>query len=111
MQKRRARILVVDDEPLMAPAIRRALADADVRSVAAAADAMALVRDGERFDVILCDIMMPEMDGGALYQEIARAAPDQAERVIFMSGAIDHPTADGLLSTVPNPCLPKPLRP
>src|SRR5262245_41036450 len=94
----------------MGRAISRVLDGVDVRAVTGGSDALRLVRGGERFDVILCDILMPEMTGGEVYAGIAEQAREQADRIIFMTGEPDGPVAGGLLAQVPNPCLPKPLR-
>ena len=40
----------------------------------------------ERYDVILTDIRMPDLDGRALYQEIEQRWPERAERVVFVTG-------------------------
>jgi signal transduction histidine kinase len=84
---RRARVLVVDDEPLVGAAVRRDLApEHDVDVVTSGAEALARVRGGERFDLVLCDVVMPQMTGPQLAAELERAAPDQAERLLFMTG-------------------------
>ncbi|MBI5478717.1 MAG: response regulator [Deltaproteobacteria bacterium] len=64
---------------------------------------------GERFDVILCDLMMPVMTGMELYDELGRVAPEQRERVVFLTGGAFTPTARSFLSQVPNPRLEKPF--
>jgi len=40
----------------------------------------------ERYDVIVSDIRMPDLDGRALYREIERRWPEQARRVVFVTG-------------------------
>jgi PAS domain S-box-containing protein len=109
---RRGRILSVDDEPMIGAAITRALRqEHDVLALASAREAQARILRGERFDVILCDLMMPEMSGMELYEEIQRAAPEQAERMVFLTGGAFTPRARAFLSQVKNRCMEKPFTP
>ncbi|MBI5495633.1 MAG: response regulator [Deltaproteobacteria bacterium] len=107
---RRGRILVVDDERALATAIRRMLApDHDVETVIRARDAMDLVARGERFDMVLCDLLMPEMTGMDLHAEWTRTAPGHAESLVFMTGGAFTPRAREFLNRVSNPRLEKPF--
>jgi two-component system NtrC family sensor kinase len=45
----------------------------------------------ERYDVILTDIRMPDLDGRALYQQIEQRWPERAERVVFVTGDTSPP--------------------
>jgi PAS domain S-box-containing protein len=106
----RRRVLVVDDERLVGEAIARALSeDNDVDVVTEAEEALARVARGERYDVILCDLMMPVMTGMDLYAEIVRVAPKLAGRLVFMTGGAFTARARAFLESVVNPCLEKPL--
>jgi CheY-like chemotaxis protein len=107
---RRARVLVVDDEHLVAESLRLVLADEC--SVTATTDptrALADIAEGESFDVILCDVMMPVMNGVELRNRIESVAPDQAARIVFVTGGIVNPEVRALLESVPNAWLEKPL--
>ncbi|WP_375770579.1 ATP-binding protein [Archangium gephyra] len=106
----RARILVVDDEPYVTRALQRSLSpDHEVATVNGARAALKLLDQGNRFDLILCDVMMPGMTGMDLYAELNRATPDQAQRVVFMTGGAFTPRALSFLQEVSNPKLSKPL--
>jgi signal transduction histidine kinase/CheY-like chemotaxis protein len=83
---RSARVLVVDDDPLVGEALRRALREHEVHVETSGRVALELVRTGERFDRIVCDVMMPEMDGMAFREELARLDPAQAAAIVFMTG-------------------------
>ncbi len=84
---RRARILCVDDEPMVASAVKRLLRhDHDITTAGGAEEALALMRDGARFDVILCDLMMPQMTGMDLHAELERTIPEQAAVMVFLTG-------------------------
>ncbi len=106
----RRRVLVVDDERLVGEAIARALSEEnDVVVVTEAKQALEHVAKGERYDVILCDLMMPIMTGMDLYAEIVRMAPKLVGRLVFMTGGAFTPRARAFLESVVNPCLEKPL--
>ncbi|MFL5356071.1 response regulator [Archangium sp.] len=94
----RGRILVVDDEPMMGVAVRRTLQrEHDVVTLTSAREAHARLVGGEHFDVILCDVMMPEMSGMELHQELSRHAPALAERMVFLTGGAFTPNARAFL--------------
>jgi CheY-like chemotaxis protein len=110
--RRRGRVLVIDDEPLVARVVTRALKDAhEVIGLERATDAVELLRSGQRFDVILCDLMMPQMSGVDFYHEISQQAPDQAKVVVFLTGGAFTPRARRFLDEVPNRRLEKPFGP
>jgi CheY-like chemotaxis protein len=98
---RRGRILVVDDEAIVARAVERCLsAEHEVVSMVAARDALALLTAGTSFDLILCDLMMPDMTGMDFHRELAILAPEQAKKMVFFSGgAFTENARQFLLST------------
>jgi PAS domain S-box-containing protein len=106
----RARLLVVDDETVLATALGRALTpDFDVTVLGNGRDALRLLRDDPRFDVILCDLIMPELTGMDLFEELQRSHPALADRIIFMTGGTFTARARNFLAAVPNPALEKPF--
>jgi len=106
----RPRILVVDDEELIVTVIGRMLAaDFDVTATTHAEEALRRVRAGERFDAVVCDLMMPEMSGMALFEELQHEAPGLATRTVFLSGGVFKPEVRDFLDRVPNECLDKPF--
>ncbi len=107
---RRGRVLVVDDEPFIGNLIRRSLkADHDLTVLTSAREALALFDRGERFDAILCDLMMPDMTGMDLHAALHERFPDQAARMTFLSGGAFTPSATRFLDSVPNARLDKPF--
>ena len=108
--RRRGRILVVDDEPLLIRVVERTLAvEHDVVALSNAREALDRILAGERFDVILCDLMMPQMTGMDLHAELFRLVREQAERMIFLSGGAFTERARAFLAEIPNPCIDKPF--
>ena len=105
----RARVLIVDDERMVGEAIRRMLPDHEVTPVLSAAAALQRVRAGERYDVVLCDLMMPQMTGMELHAELTAVAPEQAQRMVFLTGGAFTPGAREFLADVTNPTVSKPF--
>ncbi|HYX90334.1 MAG TPA: ATP-binding protein, partial [Myxococcaceae bacterium] len=107
---RRGRVLVIDDEAMIGASVRRTLSqEHEVVSVTRAADALARLAEGERFDVILSDLMMPEMTGMELFEELSRRWPDLAQRVVFVTGGAFTSRAREFLERVPNRRVEKPF--
>jgi len=107
---RRARVLVVDDEVVITTTVRRLLsADHDVVTATRAVEAFQRIEAGERFDLILCDLMMPQMTGMELHDRIVQIAADQAARMVFLTGGAFTPTARQFLDRVPNQRIEKPF--
>jgi CheY-like chemotaxis protein len=108
---RQARVLVIDDQEAVGRALERTLRGCDVVVLTSATEALERVVGGERFDVILCDLMMPEVTGSELYDEILRQVPDQAARMIFITGGATTDQARKFLDHVALPVLAKPFDP
>jgi len=109
---RRAKVLVVDDEPHMGTAIARILSPLhDVIAVYSAREAITRLATEGDFDVILCDIMMPQMSGHDLYRALAQTSPALANRIVFMTGGPLSMRGATFLETVPNVQLEKPFSP
>lgn len=104
------KVLVVDDEPMIAKAVQRTLANEhEVIAAGSADEVLRRVREGERFDILLCDLMMPQMTGMELYAELSRIAPDQANRIIFLTGGAFTTRARAFLDENPNQRIEKPF--
>jgi PAS domain S-box-containing protein len=85
---RRLDVLVVDDEKLIVDLVRRLLegkhavvGETDARRALAL-----LLTEKAHFDVVLCDLMMPELTGMDLYEEVVRVRPELASRFVFITG-------------------------
>jgi CheY-like chemotaxis protein len=107
---RRGRVLVVDDEEMIGVVARRALgSEHDVVVETSGRGAILRVRAGERFDVVLCDLMMPEMSGIEVLREIGQLDPRMARDLVFMSGGAFTPDARRFFAEVPNDRIEKPF--
>jgi two-component system cell cycle sensor histidine kinase/response regulator CckA len=107
----RAAVLVIDDEPAIGNALRRVLSEHEVTVVSTARQALDHLDSGKRFDIILSDLMMPQMSGMDFYDEVARRFPDVAGRVVFVSGGAFTPKANAFLDRVANERIEKPFDP
>lgn len=84
---RRGKVLVIDNEPDIGTAIGRLLRRVhDVAVETEATNALQRLRDGERFDVILCDVQMPVMTGLQFHAAVRELDPSIAERIVFLTG-------------------------
>ena len=104
-----ARILIIDDEPLIGVIVQRALRTLDVSACTDAHEALAAIRGGRRYDVILCDLMMPAMTGMAFYATLQAECPEQAAAVMFLTGGASSPETAAFLGSVRNPQMVKPF--
>jgi len=89
---RSGRVLVIDDEVAVGRTIQRLLGDRhDVVVVTSGAQAMDLFLAGSEFDVVLCDISMPEMNGMEVQERAIACRPELADRFVFMTGGSYSP--------------------
>ncbi|HET9993070.1 MAG TPA: ATP-binding protein, partial [Kofleriaceae bacterium] len=106
----RSRILMIDDEAAVGRSIRLLLApDHEVVNVTRALDGLARLDAGEQFDLILCDVMMPEMSGIELYEQLERRYPTYMQRIVFMTGGAFTQQARDALEQLGAPRLEKPF--
>jgi two-component system NtrC family sensor kinase len=103
------KILLVDDQPLLLSAIKRMLSDHQCTTAMSADHALDLLSQ-KAFDGILCDLMMPDMDGAALHAVLAETQPDHAERMVFCTGGATNSRLQNFLNEEEDrPILTKPF--
>ena len=98
-------VLIVDDDEAIRMVAEAALRQHDVQCASSGVEAKALLQERE-FDVVLCDLMMPGMTGGELFEAVDQAVRD---RFIFMSGGSIPDHVQSLLSRCARPVLWKPF--
>jgi CheY-like chemotaxis protein/two-component sensor histidine kinase len=107
---RRGRVLVIDDDAMVATVVERALGEEHaVTTERDGRAALARFDAGERFDVVLCDLMMPQVTGMEVHAALSALDGDQASRVIFLTGGAFTPRARAFLDRVPNHRVEKPF--
>jgi PAS domain S-box-containing protein len=106
------RILIIDDEVTLLRAMQHILEDDghEVVCLERASAALSLLDQGESFDLIISDLMMPTMTGMDLYAQLQANHPAMASRVLFITGGAITRGAAIFLETVPNPRLEKPFK-
>lgn len=82
------RIAVVDDDSVMVSLVTRLFPGHDIAAFSGAKPVLELIEAGERFDVIITDLIMPGVTGTELHGELSALAPDQAKRMIFITGGL-----------------------
>jgi signal transduction histidine kinase/ActR/RegA family two-component response regulator len=102
-------LMVIDDEPFIGSLLERMLDEHQVAVFQTGQDALADLRVGGDYDVILCDLMMHEMNGMEVFAAIRDEFPALAPRVVFMTGGAYTPDAQEFLDGADNTCIPKPF--
>lgn len=105
----RTRILIVDDEPGVARSLQRALRGHDVSVALSGRDAVEQLTHDAGYDVVFCDLMMPDMSGMELYELASQVRPGLEERMIFMTGGAFTSRAQAFLESIPNQWFEKPF--
>ncbi|HKU44797.1 MAG TPA: response regulator [Polyangiales bacterium] len=106
----RPRVLIIDDEPAILAVYPEVLGvDYDVAVASSGQEALARLARDPDFDVILCDYMMPDMDGRALYERLSSQAPQLLDRMLFCSGGLVSDRARDFVAGLAHPVLEKPI--
>ena len=105
----RARILVIDDVAAIGQTIALALAEHDVTVVSRASDAFTLFASNQSFDVILCDLLMPELGGWAVADRLETEWPHLTAALVFMTGGAFTAESREFLERWPQRVLMKPF--
>jgi signal transduction histidine kinase len=103
------RLLLIDDEPLVLRSLRRMLGDHHVDIAQGGHEALLRLAEDRSYDLILCDLMMPDMDGTVLYAELERDMPDILDRVVFCSGGAFTSRTQQFVEQSTRPLVEKPL--
>jgi PAS domain S-box-containing protein len=104
---RAARVLVVDDEELVVNALCRAMEGHELVSARSGREAIALLRTRGPFDLVLCDVMMPDLTGRDVYEAAREVGSEQ--NIVFVTGGAFTRSARAFLESVPNRQIQKPF--
>ena len=103
--------VVDDDEPILRVTELLLAGEHDVLACTEATRALEHLQAGEEFDVIVCDLMMPQVTGMEFYERVRALGRGQEERILFVTGGAFTPAARAFLESVPNQRLDKPYNP
>jgi two-component system NtrC family sensor kinase len=108
---RRGCILLIDDEATVRRALRRLLEHSghDIVLAANGHEGLAALQ-GRAYDIILCDIRMPDLDGPGFYRKVTHVYPHLVSRLIFLTGDVLSPEVQAFFDQVDCPRLVKPFR-
>ena len=103
--------LLVEDEPALAAAVAEALTDAGFRVDRAGdgEEALARVRE-DTYDLVICDLKMPRLDGPAFYRAASEFVPGLPQRLVFVTGDVAGTDAERFLEETGCRWLAKPFR-
>lgn len=105
------RILLVDDEPSVLDLVRTTLETCGhvIDTAASSQEAMEKVRRND-YAMVILDLLLPDMNGFLLSQEIRRVRPDLGNRILFISGILFGQSTIDHLGTIGAGFLSKPFQ-
>lgn len=107
---RACRVLIVDDEPTLVRAYRRLLSKShQVVGAFGGDEALAILARDDDFDLILCDLMMPRVDGAAVYRHLSRWQPHLVPQLLFCTGGPTTPECRQFLAETQVDVVIKPV--
>ena len=102
--------MLIDDEALIGRVVQAALRrEDDVTWFAHGEEAIAALAAGQSYDLILCDLSMPDIGGPDLFRMIQERWPALASLVVFMTGGAFTPALQSFVATTTQPVLAKPF--
>ena len=103
-------MLLIDDEPLLLKSLARMLqSHHDVSAAIGGAKGLELLAADSGYDVIVCDLMMPEVDGMHVYRTLESEYPQLLSKLVFLSGGVFTERMSQFLSDLDAPLLDKPV--
>jgi two-component system NtrC family sensor kinase len=111
MPEKQYRVLIIDDEEMVIRSFARILREHHVTALLSAADALSRAAAGETWDVILCDLQMPHMDGAQFCKFLERIRPDLARRLVFITGGAFTDRVQSFIQRTARPIVLKPVEP
>jgi PAS domain S-box-containing protein len=108
-REHQARILIVDDEPAILRALGRVLHGYQVTRALSGREAISRIEHSGPYDVVFCDVMMPELSGIDVYERAKEVCPGQEQRIVFITGGAFTEPAAKFIESIDNPKLGKPF--
>jgi signal transduction histidine kinase len=106
----RLRVLLLDDDELILRSMQRSLSPHfECQAVARATAALDVLQVDGEFDVVVSDVVMPDMNGLEFFNELEHHRPDLALRTVFISGGITSEVLHSRVTDTGRPCFTKPV--
>jgi CheY-like chemotaxis protein len=105
----RLRLLLIDDEPLVLRALRRMLTQHSVVIANGGAEALSKLASRSDYDLVFCDLMMPDIDGTEVYAAIQRRFPHLLDRLVFFTGGALTSRTRAFIEQSSQPLVHKPM--
>ncbi|MEZ4222205.1 MAG: ATP-binding protein [Polyangiaceae bacterium] len=102
-------ILCVDDDIFVLRSLNRLLRGNRVVAINNPREALERLRGTANVDVVICDLMMPEMNGNEFYQQLSSCRPGLADRVVFITGGAFTPEVAAFARSCKAPIITKPV--
>ena len=106
---RRGKILVVDDDLLVAKMFTRILAQHEVSVATSGSQAKSILQQSHDFDLILCDLLMQRTTGMELYTWLQDNQPELCQKMVFATGGSFTQRSKEFLESISNPVVEKPI--
>jgi CheY-like chemotaxis protein len=108
----RARVLIIEDDALVARSLERLLRRThDVTTLTSPERALSRLRAGEDYDVILVDLMMPDLPGHELVRRLEEERPELCDRICLCTGGPKSRESQELSASRRYPLIMKPFEP
>lgn len=103
-------ILLIDDDPGVRRTFAHTLENEGyvITETSSALEALQVLERNQRFDAIVCDLVMPDLDGPELYHHLELHHPELLPRVVFVSGSVSTPDTRAFVEETNVPVLLKP---
>ena len=105
------RVLIIDDDRQVTASMAILFEGNDVQVVHSGREGLARLLGRDEYDWIFCDLMMRDLSGMDVYEEVRRARPGLEQRFVFMTGGAFTARAQAFVAEVKVPCLAKPFHP
>ena len=108
--ERRGSVLVLDDDAAIGATLKLILSEwHQVTALTSPREALRVLQSGQHYDVVLCDVMMPEMTAMDFHAELGAHLPETANNIVFLTGGAFTVTAREFLDRIPNARFEKPF--
>jgi len=105
-----ARLLIIDDEPLLGQTLKFAFSRRhDVVVASSGREALRLLAESASYDLVLCDLMMPDVPGQKVFEAVERDHAELLPRFFFMTGGAFTESAQDFLERHPDRRIDKPF--